>query len=258
MGKISYAKKVLFSNSRGIDLCGVLSIPDDRTQPAVVLCHGFSTRKDGRTYTGLEEILNQKGISTFRFDFFGHGESGGRFEDITTSEAVDDVLNALVFVENDGFIRIGLFGSSFGGMASTLAASRSSMPSLLALKSPVTDYRNMALTQLSDAEVEDWKEKGFIEIETINDEIRRLNFTFYEDAKKTHAYDAARTIQIPTLIVHGEADETVPVEQSRKAAELIPGCRLVTIPGCDHVYSNPAHFERLLKLISEFIVRKIY
>jgi hypothetical protein len=251
-------EKIIFSNSKGDKLVGILSDPDrDRTQPVVVLCHGFSTSKDGRTYMGLEEILNLKGITTFRFDFYGHGESGGRFEDITTSEAVDDVLNALEYVHNSGFKQIGLFGSSFGGMASILAASRSDLPSLLALKSPVTDYRNMALTQLSDAEAEEWKEKGFIEIEPINDEKRRLNFSFYQDAKKTHAYDAALEISIPTLIVHGEADETVPIEQSRKAADLIPDCRLATIPGCDHVYSNPGHFEQLLKLISGFIVRKI-
>lgn len=251
-------EKIKFSNSKGDKLVGILSDPDrERTYTVVVLCHGFSTSKDGRTYTGLEEILNQKGITTFRFDFYGHGESGGGFENITTSEAVDDVLNALEYVQNAGFIRIGLFGSSFGGMASILAASRSDLPLLMALKSPVTDYRNMALTQLSETEVEEWKEKGFIEIETINDEKRRLNFSFYQDAKKTHVYDSALKINIPTLIVHGEADETVPVEQSRKAADLIPDCRLITIPGCDHVYSNPSHFEMLLTLISGFIVRKI-
>ncbi len=115
----------------------------------------------------------------------------------------------------------------------------------------------MALTQLSEAEVEEWREKGFIEIETINDEKRRLNFSFYEDAKKTHAYDAALKIKIPVLIVHGEADETVPMEQSRKAERLMPDCRLVTLPGCDHVYSKPEHFKRMLKLISGFIARKI-
>lgn len=248
-------EKIIFSNSKEDRLVGILSDPDkDRTQPVVILCHGFSTSKDGRTYTGLEEILNRKGISTFRFDFFGHGESGGRFEDITTSEAVDDVLNAIDYIQNTGFTRIGLFGSSFGGMASILAASRSDLPLLLALKSPVTDYRNMALTQLSDAEVEEWREKSFIEIETINDEKRRLNYSFYEDAKKTHAYDAALKIKIPVLIVHGEADETVPVEQSRKAARLMPDCRLETIPGCDHVYSDPEHFNLLINLISEFII----
>jgi uncharacterized protein len=251
-------KKILLRNSQGIDLCGILANPaGDRKQPVTILCHGFSTSKDGRTYVRLEEILNQNGIATFRFDFFGHGESEGRFEDITLSESVDDVLNALEYIRKSGFTRIGLFGSSFGGMASILAASRSDLPLLLALKSPVTDYRTMPLTQLTDDEVEEWKGRGFIEIETFNNEKRRLNYTFYEDAKETHAYDAALRIKIPTLIVHGEADETVPVKQSRKAAKRIPDCRLVTIPGCDHVYSNREHFERMLEMISGFIVQNM-
>jgi len=248
-------QEITFEDSKGESLCGILSDPyENKSHPLVVLCHGFSTSKDGRTYLRLEEMLNREGISTFRFDFFGHGESGGRFEDITTSRAVDDVLSALRFAEKSGYTKIGLFGSSFGGLASILAASRSNSPRILALKSPVTDYRTMALTRLSQKELREWKDKGYMEFETFDDEKRRLNYSFYEDAEKINAREAAQGIQIPVLIVHGDADETVPVEQSRKAASLITDCRLEIIQGCDHVYSDPEHFERLLRLVSEFII----
>ncbi|GAH38486.1 unnamed protein product, partial [marine sediment metagenome] len=88
----------------------------------MILCHGFSTCKDSYTYVRLEEILNGKGISTFRFDFFAHGESEGEFEDITISEAVDDILNAIRFLKESGYLKIGLVGSSFGGIASVIVA----------------------------------------------------------------------------------------------------------------------------------------
>ena len=247
-------EKLHFKSSKGTRLWGILSNPtDNRVKPVIILCHGFSTSKDGRTYVHLEEILNKQGISTFRFDFFGHGESEGPFEEITTSEAVDDVLNAIEFLKESGHAKIGLVGSSFGGMASILAASQSDALYILALKSPVSDYKSMAHTRRSDQEIRDWKEKGFVELDSENNEERRLNYTFYEDAEKIDAYGACEKIKVPALIVHGEADETVPVEQSRKAASLIENCRLEIIEGCDHTYSNPDHFERLLNLISRFI-----
>lgn len=42
-------------------------------------------------------------------------------------------------------------------------------------------------------------------------------------------------ISVPTLIIHGEADEIVPVEESRQLAEAIPGAELLVIPSCGHV-----------------------
>ncbi len=249
-------QKIFFKNSKGIKLFGVLSNPtDDTTKPMIILCHGFSAGKEGRTYVRLEEILNGKGISTFRFDFFGHGESGGKFEEITTSEAIDDVLNAIKSIKDLGYKKIGLVGSSFGGMASIFAASRSEGLHVLALKSPVSDYKSMSETRRSEQELEDWKEKGFIELEGPDGEMRRLNYSFYEDAEKVDAYEAARKINIPALIVHGDADETVPIEQSLKTASLIEDCRLEVIKGGDHTYSNPEHFEKLLGLISAFIIK---
>jgi dipeptidyl aminopeptidase/acylaminoacyl peptidase len=249
-------EKLYFENSKGNRLCGILSNPtEDRSKPVIILCHGFSTSKDGRTYVRLEEILNAQGISTFRFDFFGHGESEGPFEEITTSEAVNDVLNAIEYLRESGYTKIGLVGSSFGGMASILAASQSDALYILALKSPVSDYTSMAHTRRSEQEIQDWKEKGFVELDSVNNEERRLNYTFYEDAEKVDAYESAKKIKIPALIVHGKTDETVPLEQSRKAARLIDNCRLEIIEGCDHTYSHPDHFERLLDLISGFIIK---
>ncbi len=247
--------KIFFENSQGTRLCGILSNPtNDKRKPIVIMCHGFSTSKDSRTYVRLEEILNDKEISTFRFDFYAHGESEGKFEEITTSEAVDDVQNAIEFLKKSGYEKIGLMGSSFGGLASILIASRSDDLFLLALKSPVSDYISMAHTRRSEEEINDWKNKGYIELNSNIEERRRLNYSFYEDADQMDAYEAARKIKIPALIVHGDEDETVPVEQSIKTARLIENCRLEIIKGCDHIYSKPEHFEKLLILVSGFIV----
>ena len=248
-------QKIYFPSSKGHELCGILSDPSrDKNRPLIVLCHGFTTSKDGRTYTRLEEILNRKAFSTFRFDFFGHGESDGKFEDITISEAVDDVQSAIRFVKDTGYTRIGLVGSSFGGFASLLAAVQDDDLFVLALKSPVSDYLGLLIARDHDRDIQAWKQNGFIQIETTEGKTERLNYSFFADAEKIQGYAIAERIKAPTLIVHGDRDETVPLEQSQKTAALIPDCRLAIIEGADHTYSDPQHFERMLGCISRFIL----
>lgn len=248
-------EKLFFTNSKGNQLCAILSNPmPDKEKPIIILCHGFTTGKDGNTFTRLEKIFNEKGISSFRFDFFGHGESEGKFEEVTTSEAVDDILNAIRFLKDSGYRKVGLVGSSFGGLASMIAVSNRTDVYVLALKSPVSDYSDMSIAQQDKKQRDTWKEKGFVSFTNGNGRERRLNYSFYEDAEKIKGYESAKKIKLPALIVHGDKDEAVPVEQSKKTASLIENCRLEIIKGADHRYSNPEHFEKMLDLISQFII----
>jgi pimeloyl-ACP methyl ester carboxylesterase len=228
----------------------------DKSRPLIVLCHGFTTSKDSRTGVRLEEILNQTEISTFRFDFFGHGESEGEFAGITISEAVDDVQSAIRFMKDSGYDGIGLVGSSFGGFASILAAGQSDDLFVLALKSPVSDYLGLLIARDQDIDIETWRQEGFIFVEASDGKKIRLDYSFYADAERIQGYSFAEKIKVPTLIVHGDRDKTVPLAQSQKAADLIPDCHLEVIKEADHVYSDPEHFNRMLDLISDFIVSK--
>ena len=250
-------KKIFFKNSKGNKLCGILSNPtSQKEKPIIILCHGFSTSKEGRTYVSLEEILNDEGISTFRFDFFGHGESEGKFEEITAFEAVDDIQKAIKFLRESGYKKIGLVGSSFGGMASIIEAGKTDDLYILALKSPVSDYMALIHSRVDEQDIKGWEEKGIIDVTGVDGETRKLKYSFYEEAEKIKAYEAAQNIKVPALIVHGDEDETVPIEQSRKMASLIQNCRLEIIEGADHKYSDTSHFEKMLDLISEFIIEQ--
>ncbi len=250
-------EKVFFANCCGIDLCGILSGPEPMPDvPAVVLCHGFATGKDGRTATRLEASLNRAGIATLRFDFFGHGESGGDIADITVSEAADNVFRAIRYTREQGYHRIALFGSSFGGLAALLAAAGPGSLVSLSLKSPVSDYLSRLFMSPDSRDLDSWRRQGFFTFKHPEGKEIRLNFTFHTDAERVRAYDVARDIRVPTLIVHGEADASVPVAQSRRLAELLPEGRIEIIPGADHRFSREEDFERMLTLISEFIVRR--
>lgn len=246
--------KVFFANEAGSKLCGVLSNPLGNTKiPIVTLCHGLSTSKDGRTCLRLESLLNRKKIATFRFDFYGHGESEGKFEDITLSEAVRDVHKAILFLKEAGYSKIGLMGSSFGGFASLIAASQLPELILLALKSPVSDYLGLLIARAREIDIPRWRQKGFISMTGSAGQKLKLKYSFYTDARKIKVQKAIIKIKIPTMIVHGDKDETVPVEQSIRTASSLENCRLDVIEGADHMYTQPRHFEKMLGLIVNFI-----
>lgn len=248
-------EKLFFENSKGDKLYGILSNPtNDKDKPVIILCHGLISSKESGTYISLEGLLNKAGISIFRFDFFGHGESEGKLEEITTSEAVDDILKAIKFLKSLGYTKIGLMGSSFGGIASIMAASKTSDLFILVLKSPVSNYEEKGIMTKGKRELEEWKRKGYRYYVSESGRKLRLNYTFYKDFKNNNGYEAAKRIKIPTLIVHGDKDESVPVEQSRKTASIMRNCKLKVIKGADHRYSKPEHRERMLDLISKFII----
>ena len=71
-----------FKDEQGHRISAVLSRPSQPSTAAVVLCHGFLSSKNSTTNKTLTRMVNEAGLATFRFDFFGQGDSEGPFEDI--------------------------------------------------------------------------------------------------------------------------------------------------------------------------------
>jgi pimeloyl-ACP methyl ester carboxylesterase len=60
------------------------------------------------------------------------------------------------------------------------------------------------------------------------------------------------TIDVPTLVIHGEHDTVVPPDTGRFLAENIPGARLVLIPNAGHV-SNQEHPQAFNAAVRQFL-----
>lgn len=246
-------KKLYFNNSKGDKLSGILTDPSgDKSKPVIILCHGFASSKDSNTCTSIAKKLREKNISTFRFDFFAHGESEGKFADLTVSEAVDDTLRAIEFMKALGFEKIGLFGSSFGGLSSYIVASQSKDLFLLVQKAPVASYKEFPAYNDPNL-VAKWKKTGYRTVEG-----KKLKYAFYEDSIKNNAYRVAEDIRIPTLIIHGNRDQDVPVDQSINITKLIENCALEIVVGADHRFTKKKHFEQMLNSILAFITAHLH
>jgi len=251
-------EKISFTNSKSNKLVGILAKPSDSTDiPIAIICHGFTTNKNRPKYTELANKLYENGIASLRFDLFGHGESEGDFADITITEGVDDVLRAIEYVKSLGYTKIALIGNSFGGITSFVVSTKTKDLTALALISPVSDYPEVEKMRRSDQDIAKWKKDGFTIHRSSKGQEFRLNYTFWEDIQKYLVYDIADQIKIPTLIVHGDADDLVPVDQSRKTAKLIPDCQLIEIKGATHRYEDPNHFDQMINAVIEFIIKKM-
>jgi uncharacterized protein len=248
-------KNITFSNSKGDKLSGVLAVAnDDPNTPTVILAHGFTSNKNGSSKE-ISGLLNKLGINALRFDFYGHGESEGKFEDITLSEGTDDVLQAIKLVKSRGFTKIGLFGTSFGGSCCIMAASKIKDLWLLALRSPVSDYYLKELIQKSKQELNDWKENGYRMYRKADGKELRLNYSFFEDMKNNRGLEAALQINIPTMVVQGDLDTSSLLIFNEMLVKVIPDSELKVIIGGDHRFSNPEHYKEALDMLVEFILK---
>ena len=243
--------KINFKNSKGEKLVGLLA--DLSKEKVVILCHGHSSGKNNKTFETIVPILNKAGVSTFRFDFYGNGESEGKFEESDLSESIDDTLQAIKLIKDKNFKKIILLGSSFGGLSSTITASQTGDLYALILKSPVSDYDEAFLYMHGKQWMDEWEKKG----QTYKDKEKglKLNFSFVESYRKYDAYKSAETIKIPTIIIHGNADEIVPFSQSEKLVKIIPNAKLITVEGASHRYEGSEKFNQMTKLITDSIIK---
>jgi hypothetical protein len=249
---------VSFKDAAGHRVAAVLATPDTPTDRLAVLCHGFLSSKNSTTNKALTRTLNERRIATFRFDFFGQGDSEGPFEQITATMAIRQAMGALDLMAAEGYRRIGLMGSSFGGLVAIHTASRRSDLACLALKCPVVDFAEELRLEFGDEEMAKWKTTDTIPDIMGGPHRVNLHFGFYEDCLGQIAYDPAKAITAPTLIVQGAKDEFVPLHQNQRLYDALQAPkRLEMLPEADHQFTNADDFHRMTTLIADWFTEHL-
>ncbi|MFO0701748.1 MAG: alpha/beta fold hydrolase [Nitrospira sp.] len=251
-------ERLSFEDPFGHRVSAILTAPNSRTDRMAVLCHGFLSSKTSSTNKALTRSLIDHGIGTFCFDFFGQGESDGPFEQITTTLGVQQAQAAIDLMKQKGYRRIGLMGSSFGGLIAILTASLRTDLACLALKCPVVDFAEELRLEFGPDEMARWNATDTIpNIMGGHDRIR-LCYAFYEDALCQIAYDPARSITAPTVIVQGDKDEHVPLHQSRQLYEALQTKKhLEMLPGADHQFTKGDDFKRMTNVIADWLIQHL-
>ena len=109
---------MMSANGRGIAFMRRDAVPES-TRPGLVWLPGFKSDMASAKASALDSRCARDGRALLRFDYSGHGESEGRFEDGTIGQWLEDAL-AVLRVESAG--RKILVGSSMGGWLALLIA----------------------------------------------------------------------------------------------------------------------------------------
>jgi putative redox protein len=235
---------ISFCNCRGDTLSGVIHHPlTEESTGTVILCHGMESDKNSEKFVFLGRQLAQRGVLTLRFDFSYVGESSGKFEDITYSGEVDDLKAAYALVQSRRPGKSAILGSSMGGTVALLFAAREpAVAGLVTVAAPLHPEK-FPRRVLTAAQLQEWRERGFTHYNG-----QRLNVSLLEDLDRLDVAAAARNINCPVLILHGDADEVVPVEEAYELDSCLASSkRLSILKGTDHRLSNPALMQQAVE-----------
>ncbi|KAL5572467.1 hypothetical protein UlMin_022064 [Ulmus minor] len=245
-------QKVVVPNKHGEKLMGLLN--DTGSVEIVILCHGFRSTKEHTTMANLAVALEKEGISSFRFDFSGNGESEGTFQYGHYQREADDLHAVIQHLSGANRIISGILGHSKGGDVVLLYASRYHDVSTVVNVSGRYDLKRGIVERLGEDFLERIREKGYIEVKDKNGNVNyRVTEESMMDRLATDMHAACLQIdkECRVLTVHGSADEIIPVEDALEFSKIIPNHKLSIIEGADHGYTS--HQAELASIVLDFI-----
>ena len=229
-------EKVSFM-SEGCRISGILHLPEGKNPSCVIASHGLLSSKDSEKYIALGERISREGVAILRFDFRGIGESEGREEDNTISKKIADLNAAVDFMRSYPGLgnRIGLIGSSLGGFLSLMKASMDKE-----IKAVVIWATPLHLDDLGSRKEGDYP---------LPPE------AFFEDLPKHRLLPLLPKVS-NCLVIHGEKDELVPLDQALGIFYNISVPKEIhVIGGADHRLTDPAHRQRAIELTVDWFKR---
>ncbi|MDH5188177.1 MAG: alpha/beta hydrolase [Rhodospirillaceae bacterium] len=188
----------------------------------IVFLGGFRSDMNGTKAIALENWCKNEGRQFLRFDYTGHGQSSGRFEDGTISDWARDAIFA---IENLSKGPVVLVGSSMGGWIMLLAALKvsSRIKGLLGLAAAPDFTQDMMERELSDAQISQMQKNGRIEIENCYDHGDPYIITkaLIDDGKNNLVLQQSINISIPLRLIQGMKDADVPWQTALRIQEKI-------------------------------------
>jgi dipeptidyl aminopeptidase/acylaminoacyl peptidase len=240
MKKPTIEQSVEFLNSAGKTLRGVLHLPataQPHSARAVVLFHGFTgNRMESHwMFVKCSRALAQADVASLRFDFYGSGESDGEFRQMTLRGEITDGRAAVAFLRRQRSIdpkRVGLLGLSLGGAVAAALAPGVRAKALVLWSAVAHTARLGDIVKKLARRIPD--KPGAFEYDA-----REIHPRLMEDVLKVEPIRHIARYKGPTLIIHPEMDETVPISHARDFfhATRSETKEVAIIAGADHVFT---------------------
>lgn len=227
-------KTIKIKNSRNQNL--VADFYNTDSENLIIMAHGFTgDRHEWGKFDQIAESFNNANYNVLNFDFSGSGESDD--DSLTVAKEVDDLKSVIRYARDNNYKDIILFGLSLGGLIS-FSSYDGDIKAIVAM-APVTDkvqpgYVNRKYTE---EQLEELKETGKITY-TRDKGFRKtiiIDGQMFEDRENLNQKELLKNINCPVLILHGDEDDRVPIEDSQRAVEILGSeAKLYTIKGEGH------------------------
>ncbi len=188
-----------------------------------IYLHGFCSSENSYKGSYFRDKMGDRGVKLHTPDL-----NGENFEHLTISSQLEIVRRLAGEVSGD----ITMMGSSMGAYLSALFAEEEKRVKQLVLIAPAFQFATRYLNRLETEVLERWERKRYIELYHYGyKDIRKLHIGILEDARPYDATQLRRNL--PTLLMHGLNDETVPYQLSIDYLSEHPQSRLLLLPS-DH------------------------
>tara|TARA_R110002072_G_C7978996_1_gene536045 strand:- start:34835 stop:36091 length:1257 start_codon:yes stop_codon:yes gene_type:complete len=230
-------------------LRGVFLKRDD-PKGTIIVCHGV-----GANHSDIEvihQVLYEAGFQVFTFDFRGHGLSDGHTITYGLNERMD-VLGAYdtCLARSDvGSGRLFALGVSMGGASLTLA-----LPDMPEVKAAVLDSAFADLTSMVEYQFRFLPKP----VQKVVTQVARV-FSWLEtgaDINELAPDKAIPQINIPILIIHGDADRIVPVEHASKLHVAAHNASIHIESDSPHIGTVMLNSSKYARLVSQHFLKGI-
>lgn len=258
-------RQISFKDKQGRNIVGTFLLPEwTKPLPAVIVCHGFKGNRNQIHIREIAEELTRKGLATLRFDFTQEpGESSLPFAEMTVSYELEVLDEAVKFLKSQKEInseKIGIAGHSLSGLVIGWYSARHPEVASIATLSGVYSFEEMWRKTYGESIIQEFKEKGFAYVfsQSLNRPLK-IKESFYEDALKYNMDKVIDNLVCPILVVHGTADESVPIDHAQHFYDrsFSSGKELTVIKGADHNYTKPGNLEEVKAAVAKWFAKTL-
>lgn len=225
--------------------------------PGLFWLSGFRSDMTGTKAAAVDAFGAAHGLAVTRFDYSGHGRSGGDFDEGTISRWLEEA--EAVFATTTGPQIV--IGSSMGGWIALLlnrALRRHGIERIagLVLIAPATDMTELMLAQMTKKQRKSLDTLGYAEEPSAySSEPDRIQRTLIEDGRQHLLFGRAVETGCPVAILQGARDRDVPKEHTMKLVEHLVAdpVMLTLVPDGDHRLSRPEDLALLEATLARMI-----
>ena len=224
--------------------------------PGVVFLGGFMSDMTGSKAMFLQDWAERQGRAFLRFDYSGHGQSSGAFEDGCIGDWAEDAMAAIASLTDGPQV---LVGSSMGGwialqIARALPDRIKGIVGIAAAPDFTEDSMWQGFTAAQRAEL---MERGRIVIPSdYSPEGYPITRRLIEDGRQRLVLRAPLPLPFPVRLLQGTADADVPVDVALRLMDHAdcPDLRLTLVKGADHRFSTPECLAMIATAVEEVSV----